>query len=182
MLFKPQHDSPSLRFVVSACRYLSARCHHSIALPVRNGALQAEDFVREFRQVCGSQPEATAALLDLAALLPTREQQLALQLASQGPPQPRQPASPPGGIAAPMARGQAADPVTVPAQTSATAPVTDSAAAGQAPVAASADYEADADSSVRATAGAVDIGASRAAPPAVDEMLDSSWMASHDSR
>ncbi len=156
---------------------------------IRSGGLPAEDFVREFRRVCGSQPEATAVLLDLAALLPSREQQLALQLASQGATAsaPQSGSQPVGGSAAAAARGVAAAPAGEMASQGAgsTAPAGASDAAEQAPVVAAAsagNLEAAADSSVRATAGAVDLGAGKAAVPAVGDMLDSSWTASHDSR
>ena len=148
--------------------------------------------MREFRRVCGSQPEATAVLLDLAALLPTREQQLALQLASQGAatPAPRSGSRSAGGSVADVARGvagYAADMTALQGGNDATAPASPSDAAGQAPIVATAsggDLEAAADSSVPATAGASsDPGAGNAGlSPGVDDMLDSSWTASHDSR
>ena len=156
----------------------------------RSGGLPAEDFVRDFRRVCGSQPEATAVLLDLAALLPSREQQLALQLASQGAVSsaPQTDSQPAGDSVAAAARGvpgaTPAGEMSAPGA-GATAPAEASGAAEQAPVLAASeaeDLEAAADSSVRAAGGAADLGGSKAAAPAVEEMLDSSWTASHDSR
>ncbi len=170
------------------CRCLMRACT-LIAVRLRSGGLPAEDFVREFRRICGSQPEATAVLLDLAALLPSREQQLALQLACQGAAvsAPQTDSQPAGNSVAGIMRSVAAAPAGEMASqgAGATAPAEASGAAEQTPVVAASDaddLEAAADSSVRATAGAVDLGAGKAAVPAVEDMLDSSWTASHDSR
>ena len=144
--------------------------------------MHPEDFVRDFRHVCGSRLEATAALLDLAALLPTREQQVALQLASQGAASPR-PASESRLAADAMPRTEVAKAGGNAAQPGgATAPAGRRIASEQAPVAASADLEAAADSSLRKSAGTSAPGDRETALPAVDEMMDSSWMASFDSR
>ena len=130
--------------------------------------------------MCGSQPEATAALLELAALLPTSDQQLALQQASQPTSAGVRSSTGPGSGQL-MARGQRADPSERMSISSTTATGAGDAAR-QAAVAAPADLEAAADSSLAAQINAPDPRAGGATKDAVDRMLDDSWMASRDSR
>ena len=132
--------------------------------------------------MCGSQPEATAALLELAALLPTCDQQLALQQASQ-PTAPRLRQSADSTSDQFMARGQASDPSEgTPLSSTAAAATGGGDAAQQAEVVAPVDLEAAADSSIAAQTLAAAPRVGRAANDAVDRMLDDSWMASRDSR
>lgn len=62
-----------------------SRMPRPVPLPVcgRKGELPPEEFVLRFRELCGSRPEAAAVLAELAALLPTAEQQRGLRAAAQ---------------------------------------------------------------------------------------------------
>ena len=173
----PPHGWPSLT-AAHGSRTLDNRSSH------RKGELPAREFVKEFRQVCGSQPEATAALLEVAALLPTRDQQLALQQHASQPTSTRLRPSTGPNDRQPMARGQRTDPSEGSLGFSAPAVAGEGEcnAARQAAVEAPADLEAAADSSVRAQSSAADPRISRSANVVVERMLDDSWMASHDSR
>ncbi len=132
--------------------------------------------------MCGSQPEATAALLELAALLPTRDQQLALQLHASQPTSAGLRPLTGSGEGDLMARGQRADPSEGMSLSSGAAATGGGGAAQQAAIAAPADLEAAADSSVAAQTGATEQRTSAETNDAVDRMLDDTWTASHDSR